>query len=92
MNGVNGHTHPPDYLARLEAFRKSDAERDALVAELIRNYAELQLKYTEKCDDYSNEVESRRMWQGKASTHERALAEHKQASVSLVVCTSRTVS
>ena len=79
---MNGHTTPSSYLDRLEAFRKTDAERDALVAEVIRNYEELQLKYAEKCDDYSNEVESRRMWQGKASTNERALAQYKQASVS----------
>ena len=78
---MNGHANHSSYGDQLEAFRKSDAERDALVAEVIRKYEELQLKYAEKCDDYSNEVESRRMWQSKASSHERALAEHKQASV-----------
>lgn len=79
---MNGHTNQASYGERLEAFRKSDTERDALVAEVIRKYEELQLKFAEKCDDYNNEVESRRMWQNKASSHERALAEHKQASVS----------
>lgn len=78
---MNGHTTTLSYAGRLEAFRKSDTERDALVAEVIRNYEELQLKYAEKCDDYSNEVESRRMWQTKATSNERALVEHKQISV-----------
>ena len=78
---MNGHANQASYADRLEAFRKSDTARDALVAEVIRKYDELQLKYAEKSDDYNNEVESRRMWQSKASSHERALAEHKQASV-----------
>ena len=51
---MNGHATPPSYLERLEAFRNSDAERDALVAEVLRKYEELKLKYDEKCDDYSN--------------------------------------
>ncbi|KAK3701475.1 hypothetical protein LTR37_015449 [Vermiconidia calcicola] len=74
---MNGHT---SYADRLELFRKNDAERDALVAEVVRNYEELSLKYAEKCDDYCNEVESRRMWQSKATQSERALVEHRQAS------------
>jgi hypothetical protein len=78
---MNGHIDVPDYAERLEAFRRSDSERDALVAEVLQKYQELHRKYTEKCDDYSNEVESRRMWQGKASQHERALIEQKQVSV-----------
>ena len=79
---MNGHATLSTYTQRLEAFRKTDAERDAFVAELVRSYEELQLKYSEKCDDLSNEVESRRMWQGKASSNERALCELKQVSVS----------
>ena len=79
---MNGHTTQPSYIDRLEGFRKTDAERDALVAEVIRNYEELQMKYKETCDDLYNEIESRRMWQSKASSHERALLEHKQVSVS----------
>ena len=79
---MNGHTPSSLCKEKLEAFRKSDAERDSLVEEVLRKYEELQLKFIEKSDDYDNEVESRRMWQGKASTHEKALAEHKQSSVS----------
>ena len=79
---MNGHSNSSSYYSeRLEAFRQSDADRDALVAEVIRKYEEIQLKYDEKCDDYNNEVESRRMWQTKAKSHEQALANHKQASV-----------
>lgn len=79
---MNGHANSSSYYSdRLESFRQSDAERDALVTEVIRKYEELQLKFNEKCDDYNNEVESRRMWQAKARSHEKALTEHKQASV-----------
>ena len=80
MNG-NGNGSSTSYMDHLEAFRKHDTARDTLIQEIIRNYEELQLKYAEKCDDLNNEVESRRMWQGKASLHERALNEQKHVSV-----------
>jgi hypothetical protein len=51
-----------DFPAKMEAFRRSDAERDAMVTELLSSYEELKTKYLEKCDDHSNEVESRRHW------------------------------
>lgn len=78
---MNGHATLPSYAEQFDAFRKHDAARDTLIQDVIRAYEELQLKYTEKCDDYSNEVESRRMWQSKASLNERALNEHRQISV-----------
>ncbi|KAI6890117.1 hypothetical protein KC325_g109 [Hortaea werneckii] len=81
MNGDSGALD--SYNERLEGFRKSDAERDALVAELIKNHAALQLKYDEKCEDYNNEVVSRRGWQSKFRTSEQALNQQKQVSVSL---------
>lgn len=87
---MNGTLTPSDYGDRLEAFRKSDAERDALVAEVLRNYEDLQLKYVEKCHDFDNEQESRRLWQGKAKTNEIALAEHKKSSVSSQHCNGHT--
>lgn len=52
---MNGNP-PQSYAARLEAFRKSDEERDKLVAELIQKYEELKVKYEEQQDDYQNEV------------------------------------
>ena len=78
---MNGRTIIPSYAEKLDGFRRSDEERDALIAEIIRDYEELQLKYAEKCDDFNNEVESRRMWQTKASYNAQALAQHKQVSV-----------
>ncbi|KAK5711186.1 hypothetical protein LTR17_018534 [Elasticomyces elasticus] len=78
---MNGHASTiMDYATRMGTFRKSDNERDAMVTELLQEFEELQLKYTEKCDDYNNEVESRRMWQTKARTTEVALTQQKQAS------------
>lgn len=41
---MNGHSKStPDYAERLEAFRKSDQERDALVAEVIEGYEKLKV-------------------------------------------------
>ncbi|GIZ39006.1 hypothetical protein CKM354_000239900 [Cercospora kikuchii] len=72
------------YADKLEAFRKSDAERDALVAQILQDYEDLKLKVGEISDDYKNEVASRRMWQNKAASCERdleqALSQQKQVA------------
>ena len=81
---MNGHTET--YLDRLQSFRESDKERDALVSDLIKKYQDLQTKYDEKCDDYDNEVESRRTWQSSARDSSRELVTLRQASVRL--CTN----
>lgn len=78
---LNGHSSSTSHEDQLQQFKKNDEARDTLIRDIIRNYEELQLKHREKCDDYSNEVESRRMWQGKAKDHEQALNQQKQASV-----------
>ena len=79
---MNGHAPSRmGYSERLEAFRQSDAEREQMVTELIRSYDELSLKYDQTRDDLGNEIESRRMWQSKANSSERALTEQRQASV-----------
>lgn len=78
---MNGHSALGSYQERLEAFRRSDAERDALVTELITKYEELQARYDEKCGDYENEVESRRTWQNAAKSSEREMIALRQASV-----------
>ncbi|USW48662.1 Putative Zinc finger, CCCH-type [Septoria linicola] len=44
-----------NYAERLEAFRKSDTERDALVAQVLADYEELKSKVDEITDDYRNE-------------------------------------
>lgn len=80
---MNGHILPSAYKERLDRFKKSDAEREDMLEEIIRNYESLKQEYEEKCDDYNNEVESRRLWQNKAREGARALTEFKQASVSL---------
>jgi len=41
---MNGHVKSVGYADRLEAFKRSDAEREALVAELVKNYQELQVR------------------------------------------------
>ena len=78
---MDGAYDPSYYTRRLEAFRQSDRERDAMLAEVLERFNDLQHKYNEKCDDYNNEVESRRLWQNNARVSDRALAEIKQASV-----------
>jgi len=78
---MNGHATPASYRERLDAFRRSDADREDMVNEVIRKYEELKMQYDEKCDDYHNEVESRRLWQSKAREHESALREQRQVSV-----------
>jgi len=50
--------------------------------QVLTKYEDLQIKYADTVSDLSNEIESRRLWQSKASLHERTLTEYKQASVS----------
>lgn len=69
------------FSVRLDAIKKADEERATFHEELLRAYRDLKLKYDERTDDYKNEVESRRLWQNKASQSEQALNQHKQASV-----------
>ncbi|KAF1823683.1 uncharacterized protein K489DRAFT_394208 [Dissoconium aciculare CBS 342.82] len=63
-----GQIDTSDYLGRLEVFRKSDAERDALLQEV------------EQTADYNNEKDSRRLWQSKANTSQRLLDQHNKQS------------
>ena len=86
---LNGHSKPTIYAEKLELFKQNDSARDVFIQDLIRDYEELKLKYDEIRNDYDNEVESRRMWQSKASLNERALAEQRQASVSVHVAIVR---
>ncbi|GKT95689.1 C-x8-C-x5-C-x3-H type zinc finger protein [Colletotrichum tofieldiae] len=50
--------------------------------ELLVRHGQLQALYREKCDDYSNEVESRRMWQTKANNLGREVASLNKANES----------
>ncbi|KAK4987010.1 hypothetical protein LTR66_007707 [Elasticomyces elasticus] len=73
------------YQAQLEAFRKSDSERDRLVQELLEQYAKLQADYSDKCNDYENERASRKMWQDKERASSQALAAARQDASPFVV-------
>ncbi len=53
---MNGHESVADFSERLKRFQRSDAERNQLLEELLARYKALELKYSEKCDDYNNEV------------------------------------
>lgn len=83
---MNGHdvysAQTPSFLERFEAFRQSDREREAFVADLVQKYQELQVKYQQKCGDFENEVESRRIWYNSAKARETELLTLRQASVS----------
>jgi hypothetical protein len=78
---MNGYSTPSHFAVRLASFQKADDERNALFAEVISKYEELQLQYAEKCSDYEDAKESRRTWQLKAGQFERSLADQKQVSV-----------
>lgn len=82
MNGHRGSAPTADYLERFEAFRQSDREREAFVADLVQKYQELQVRYQEKCGDFENEVESRRIWYNAAKVKENELLAMRQESVS----------
>lgn len=73
-----------NYLDRLARFREVDAERDALVAQILADYQDLKARFEEQEDDYKNEIASRRMWQGRAQNSEQALTEQKQTSVAIL--------
>jgi hypothetical protein len=83
MNGHDGYAPATSYFERFEAFRQSDREREAFVADLVQKYQDLQTRYQEKCGDYENEVESRRIWYSAAKARETELMTLRQASVSL---------
>ena len=82
MNGHDGYAPATSYMERFEAFRQSDREREAFVADLVQKYQSLQTRYQEKCDDYENEVESRRLWHSAAKARDTELQVLRQAAVS----------
>ncbi|GJC80815.1 hypothetical protein ColLi_03653 [Colletotrichum liriopes] len=70
------------YVQQLEIFRRNDFTRDQMIQELLVRHGQLQALFREKCDDYSNEVESRRMWQTKANNLGREVASLNKANES----------
>ncbi|KAK7733392.1 hypothetical protein SLS57_000407 [Botryosphaeria dothidea] len=71
MNGYESML--PALEQKLESFRRSDQERDALLQEVVRQYEQLKMAYNEKCGDFDNEVQARRYWQQQFSEASRAL-------------------
>ncbi|KAF1350901.1 hypothetical protein BDV97DRAFT_397882 [Delphinella strobiligena] len=63
---MNGHTTLLDFHEKLEAFRRFDSERDALIQGILRKCEDLEEQLNNKSDDYENELAGRRMWQAQA--------------------------
>lgn len=70
------------YTSKLECFRLIDREREELITEALRKYDALLTEYKRKCDDYENEMESRRMWQQKELLARNEVKESRYARVS----------
>lgn len=76
---MNGLESPHDYLRRLEAFRLADQERHDVTVGLVEKYSTLLSRFDQLRNDYNDAVESRRMWQNKASQREKVLDELQRA-------------
>ncbi|GME53878.1 c-x8-c-x5-c-x3-h type zinc finger protein [Neofusicoccum parvum] len=76
MNGYE--TMLPALEQKIESFRRSDQERDALLQEVVRQYQQLKLAYDEKIGDFDNEVQARRYWQQQFTEASRALVMTRQ--------------
>ncbi|WQF76845.1 hypothetical protein CDEST_01859 [Colletotrichum destructivum] len=67
------------YDQQVSIFRRVDCDRDRMIQDLLGKYNQLQQGYKKVCDDLSNEVESRRMWQTKANNLGKELASLTKA-------------
>ena len=76
------------YLSRLDAFRRSDQDRDEMVRELIKKCTELADRYEKKNAQFESELETRLMWQKASKAHEQELTQLKTANVRFVFPTS----
>lgn len=63
---MDGHGVASTYFTKLQAFKKSDEDRNALVEELIQAYEELKMKYEEQSIDFEDAKKSRRDHQKEA--------------------------
>jgi len=66
-----------------QELRRIQQEDHQAHAHLVYMYKMLLDKYKQKCDDYDNEVESRRMWHRSATESRRQLEQLELATVSL---------
>ncbi|KAI8278782.1 hypothetical protein K4K60_005942 [Colletotrichum sp. SAR11_57] len=63
---MDGAMRLSQYVRHFRDFEIQDQVRGQMISEILTRYEHLQHAYQEKCDDYNNEVESRRLWQTKA--------------------------
>ena len=70
------------YSLKLDAFRRSDTQREEMITDILRKYDTLISEYRRKCDDYDNEVVSRRMWQQKEGMAREEVKQSRYATVS----------
>lgn len=80
------------YASKLDTFRAIDREREELITEVLRKYDGLLTEYKRKCDDYENEMESRRMWQQKEMIARNEVKESRYARVSESIYWAATLS
>jgi hypothetical protein len=72
-----------------QELRRIDQERDQAYNSLTYMYKQLLDKYTQKCEDFENEVASRRMWHRDATENKRQLEQLELATVSCMYLTLR---
>jgi hypothetical protein len=66
-----------DFVAQLQDFRDHDARRDSLLAQLVKDFHELQARLNEATVDLQDEKKSRRFWQKHAEENESIVNEQK---------------
>ncbi|EME42490.1 hypothetical protein DOTSEDRAFT_73356 [Dothistroma septosporum NZE10] len=76
---MNDSINTSPYAARLEACRRSDDDRNALVEELIKAFEDLKQKHEDLSDDHASEVASRRRHQAMVKELETTLVQQRQA-------------
>lgn len=69
------------YTLKLSAFRQADRDRENVLTDLLEKYENLLRQYHQKCDDFNNERESRRMWQQKEVLARKEVIESRHARV-----------
>jgi hypothetical protein len=70
------------YVSKFEGFRRSDEEREHMVANLLRRFQDLQTEYQKKCSDYENEVNSRRQYQDEVKRARAEISDARKSKVS----------
>jgi uncharacterized membrane-anchored protein YhcB (DUF1043 family) len=66
-----------DFVAQLQDFRDHDARRDSLLAQLVKDFHELQAQLNDMTIDLQDEKRSRRVWQKHAEENESIVIEQR---------------